>query len=257
VEGTVVRKDDALELLTGVGQIAVTVAGAPVLRRWYQRWGVSDEEHARSLPGDELVPDPDIASTRAVTVAASPEEVWPWLVQIGHGRGGLYSFDALENLIGCDLHSAVRVLPEHQHLEVGDLVRAGPEGYPAWCVVRCDPPRTLVLVAIAPGTSAGGRVAVDLTDDDPTRSTWQWVLEPTAEGGTRLLTRTRTRFPRSTSVLWHLLEPVTFVMERRMLLGIRERAERAAAQRTAAERAAAERGAAESQRRSDGEPAGS
>jgi hypothetical protein len=227
-----VRKDEALELLTGAGQIAVTVAGAPVLRRWYQRWGVSEEEAAREVPGDELVPDPDIASTRGVTVSVPPEQVWPWLVQIGHGRGGLYSFDALENLIGCDLHSADRVLPEHQHLEVGDLVRAGPEGYPTWCVVRCDPPRTLVLVAVAPGTSAGsggGGVAVDLTDEDPTRSTWQWLLEPTDDGGTRLLTRTRTRFPRSTSVLWHLLEPVTFVMERRMLLGIRERAERAAA----------------------------
>jgi hypothetical protein len=256
-----VNRDDALQIVAGAGQIAVTVAGAPVLRRWYQRWGATDEEQARGLPGDALVPDPDIASTRAITVAAPLEEVWGWLVQIGHGRGGLYSFDALENLIGCDIHSADRLLPDHQHLEVGDLVRAGPEGYPAWCVVRCDPPETLVLVAVAPGDTPGpgatGRV-VDLTDDDPTRSSWQWVLEPTADGtATRLLTRTRMRFPRATSVLWHLLEPVTFVMERRMLLGIRERAERAAAQRTAAERAAAERGAAESQRRSDGEPAGS
>lgn len=227
-------RDELRDLVTGGAQIAVTVAGAPVLRRWYQRWGATDEERARSLPGDELVPDPDLTSTRAITVAAPPDEVWAWLVQIGHGRGGLYSFDALENLIGCDLHSVDRILPEHQHLAVGDVIRAGPEGYPAWCVVRCEPPHALVLVAIAPGTPAGtGEGQVDLATDDPTRSSWQWVLLPGPDGsGTRLLTRTRTRFPRAASVLWHLLEPITFVMERRMLLGIRERAERTAAARS-------------------------
>jgi hypothetical protein len=211
------------QILAGGAQIAVTVAGAPVLRHWYHRWGATDEEVDRVMPGDELVPRPDLASTRAVTIAAPPSTVWPWLVQIGHGRGGLYSFDALENLVGCDLHSADRVLPDQQHLEVGDLVRAGPEGYPSWCVVRCETARALVLVATTPGEDPR---TLDLDGPESTRSTWQWVLEPTADGtGTRLLSRTRTSFPRTTSVLWHLLEPVTFVMERRMLLGIRERAE--------------------------------
>jgi hypothetical protein len=222
------RGSAASEVLVGGGQIAVTVLGAPVLRRWYQRWGATEAEARRTLPGDDLVPDPDLTSTRAVDVAAPPEAVWPWLVQIGHGRGGLYSFDALENLVGCDLHSADEILPEHQHLEVGDLVRAGPDGYPAWCVVQCDPPTTLVLAGVAPG--GGG--AAGPPDLEGTRSIWQWSLTSSGNGrGTRLISRTRTAFPRSTSVLWHLLEPVTFVMERRMLLGLRDRAERAAAGR--------------------------
>lgn len=220
------RGSAASEVIVGGGQIAVTVLGAPVLRRWYRRWGATEAEARRALPGDDLIPDPDLTSTRAVDVAAPPEAVWPWLIQIGHARGGMYSFDALENLVGCDLHSADEILPDHQHLEVGDLVRAGPDGYPAWCVVRCDPPSTLVLAAIAPG---GDEAAVP-GDHEDTRSIWQWSLTSSADGrGTRLISRTRTSFPRSTSVLWHLLEPVTFVMERRMLLGLRDRAERAAA----------------------------
>lgn len=215
------RGDEIREALVGGAQVAATVAGAPVLRRWYQRWGATPEELARALPGDDLVPSPELTSTRAVDIAATPEEVWTWLVQIGHGRGGLYSFDALENLVGCDLHSADRVLPEHQHLEVGDLVRAGPEGYPTWCVVRSDPGRALVLVAPPDALTAPAA-----TDGEVTRSTWQWVLEPTDGGrGTRLLSRTRTCFPARASVAWHALEPVTFVMERRMLLGLRDRAE--------------------------------
>jgi hypothetical protein len=217
------RTPAAVEAIAGAGQMAVTVAGAPVLRRWYQRWGATDAERHGPMPGDDLVPDADLESTRAVTIDAPPAEVWPWLVQIGHGRGGLYSFDALENLVGCDLHSADAIVPDLQHLEVGDLVRAGPEGYPAWCVARCEPPHTLVLAAVPPGS------ATDVFDpgrDDATRSVWQWQLVPHRNGrGTRLLSRTRTRFPRSTSALWHLLEPVTFVMERKMLLGIRARAE--------------------------------
>ena len=106
-----------------LGGVAVVAAAgavvAGVLRPRYLSWGASDEECAGALPGDELVPHADLAATRAVTIAATPEQVWPWIAQMGQGRGGLYSYDALENLVGCDMHSADRVVPEWQDVAVG------------------------------------------------------------------------------------------------------------------------------------------
>jgi hypothetical protein len=97
---------NVFENLLGAFQVAGTLILSPVLRPWYNSWGVTEEEAARSLPGDELVPDPRLGYTRAITIQAPPERVWPWLIQIGQGRGGLYSYDGLENLVGCDIHSA-------------------------------------------------------------------------------------------------------------------------------------------------------
>lgn len=90
----------------GAVQVAAMLLTAPLSRLWYNRWGATAEECEKALPGDELVPHPRIASTRAITIQAPPAAVWPWLVQMGQGRGGLYSYDGLENLIGCDIHSA-------------------------------------------------------------------------------------------------------------------------------------------------------
>ena len=95
---------------------------APAARRWYNRWGAAPAEVAGAMPGDQLVPAPKLACTRAVTIGAPPQEVWAWLVQIGRGRGGFYSFDALENLLRCDIRSADQILPDLQELHVGDLV---------------------------------------------------------------------------------------------------------------------------------------
>ena len=101
--------------------LGVTVlAGGPVLRRRYLRWGATDEEVQAGLPGDETLPDADLVATRAITIHAAPMDVWPWLTQMGQGRGGLYSYDWLENLIGCDIHSADRIMPKWQHIKVGD-----------------------------------------------------------------------------------------------------------------------------------------
>jgi len=97
---------------------------APLLRGRYNRWGATTSEVTAPMPGDELVPHPRLGYTRAITVNASPETVWQWLVQIGQGRGGLYSFDGLENLARCNIHSVDRIVGEHQQLSVGDLVRA-------------------------------------------------------------------------------------------------------------------------------------
>jgi hypothetical protein len=177
------------------------------------------------MPGDGLVPHPALGYTRAITIQAPPERVWPWLVQIGQGRGGLYSFDGLENLVGCRVHSADRVLPEFQQLVVGDLIRLGPAGYPCFRVDQVEPGAALVLVGADPNPPH--RAA---SPDCPAgTATWQWQLRPTPDTqGTRLLTRQRLSYPPTTvmSVMWHLVEPVAFVMERRMLRGIKQRAER-------------------------------
>jgi hypothetical protein len=214
------------DIVIGGSQVLGTLVGAPLLRRRYQRWGATEFEVERPLPGDELVPEPQICSTRAIEVAAPPERVWPWLMQLGWGRAGLYSFDGLENLIGCDLHSAESLLEDVAPLEVGGLVRAGPPGYPAWRVVQIAEPHHLVLLAVDPRAPDTGQVVQ--TADNADASSWQWVLEGRAGGGrTRLITRTRTSYRPRTSVLWHVVEPISFVMERRMLLGLRDRAEAA------------------------------
>ena len=127
------------DVVIGGAQVVGTAIGAPVLRRRYNIWGATADEVASPMPGDELVPNPRLGYTRAISIAAAQDDVWAWLVQIGQGRGGLYSFDGLENLARCDIHSTDRIHPDLQSLTEGDLIRLGaPEGYPCfrvWSVV--------------------------------------------------------------------------------------------------------------------------
>lgn len=204
----------------GGAEVLAAVVLAPLLRRRFNRWGAEPQEVSAVLPGDDLVPQPQLGYTRAISIAAPPEGIWPWLVQIGQGRGGLYSFDALENLFGCDLHSADAVRAELQNLRPGDRIRlAAGNGAPAYEVAQIEPPTTLVLLAGGPQHPGAG------PDREP-HATWQWVLRP-VDGGrrTRLLVRQRLAHPRSQTVLWRLVEPIGFVMERRMLRGLARRAE--------------------------------
>ena len=219
-----VARGGAWDAVRGAVAIAYTLVGSPWLRERYNRWGAIEDEWRAAMPGDELVPEPVLCSTRSVTIDAPPYEVWPWLAQIGQGRGGLYSYDALENLLGLDIHSADTVLPEQQWLSRGDVVRLGKPGSPSFCVVSLDANRSLVLVSADPATGEPVHTPVR----DGTGATWQWVLYPIRGGtGTRLVSRQRNTHPRGQRVMWRLVEPVGFVMERRMLLGIKERVERA------------------------------
>jgi hypothetical protein len=206
-------------LVGGTLVVALTVS-APILRSRYNRWGASEKELVAAMPGDELVARPRLGYTRAIDIRATPAAVWPWLAQLGQDRGGLYSYDGLENLFGCRMHSADRVLPEHQRLAPGGLIRLGPSGYPCFQVQLVEPPSTLVLLSAEPQPPQN-------TMDAATAgvATWQWLLQPRGDG-TRLVVRQRLDYPDRFALLWHLLEPATFVMERRMLQGLKLRAER-------------------------------
>ncbi len=185
-----------------------------------RHWGATADEVAAALPGDEFVPHPAENTTLAVAVAASPEQVWAWLVQMGQNRGGMYSYDWLENLIGLHIHSAEEIREEWQHLAAGDRVVVVPEGYGpmpagyAFTVARVDPPRALVLRQAPP--------------EHPWNGVWSFHVVPAGDGCCRLLARSRTEVaPRlGLRLATRLGEPVTLVMTRRMLHGIRQRAER-------------------------------
>lgn len=189
-----------------------------VVRPWHLRWGATHGEVEGRLPGDDLVPEPVEEVTHAITIDAPASEVWPWLVQLGQGRGGFYSYDFLENVVGADIHNADRILPEHQDLEVGDIIRLAPADY------ALKTPDSALDVAVLNDE----RALVIRSPYDPPRFSWAFVLEPADEATTRFVVRTRSRPPesaRSRLVSRLFWEPAHFVMERRMLLGVKERAE--------------------------------
>jgi hypothetical protein len=190
------------------------VAAAAALRRLQLGWGATGAEITELLPGDEVVSDADLTATRAITIRAGVDDVWPWIVQLGQGRGGFYSYDSLENLVGCDIHSALQVNPDWQRLDVGDEVRLAPEL--ALTVAVAKPPHTLVLQGGAvPGTTV---VPYDFT--------WTFNLSSASATTTRLVVRERYAYTKWWSRL--MVEPLTvvsFLMSRRMLHGIRDRAE--------------------------------
>lgn len=187
-------------------------------RARHLRWGATDQESEGSLPGDELMTNPDLVSTRAITIHAHTDRVWPWIAQLGQGQGGFYSYDFLENLAGCDIHSADRVVPEWQAVDVGDRVMLAPEV--GLEVAVADPERALVLRGGVPMRKTA----------PPYDFTWAFVLREEPQETTRLLVRERYAYTRRWGQL--LVEPVaavSFVMSQKMLRGIKQRAERAAA----------------------------
>ena len=207
--------------------LAPLVVGAAALSvvtlRWSAlHWGATTEETRELLPGDEILRDPGLVATRAITIEAPPEEVWRWVVQMGSDRGGFYSYDGLENLAGCHLHSADTVVDAWQHLEPGDLVRLHPRV--ALTVAAVDPGHSLVLHA-APAMAVAG---AGVPDAAPYDFTWSFVLRRHPHRATRLITRERFSYTHRWSPL--LVEPVSAassLMSQKMLRGIRDRVERA------------------------------
>jgi hypothetical protein len=187
---------------------------ARLLRRPILTWGATEAEATARLPGDELLEDADGIATRAITIDAPPSAVWPWLAQMGPSpRGGAYTYDWLENLLRLDMHSVDRVLPEYQHPQVGEGFGFGEN---QMRYARVDPEHVLALRSLD-----GNWV-------------WSFVLEE-RDGRTRLISRNRFRLPRLRDRLGMVpMEPASLVMERKMLRGIQQRAERLDAQRSTA-----------------------
>ena len=180
------------------------------------RWGAADEEVEEPLPGDDLIVSPNLVASRAITIRASADQVWPWIAQLGQGRGGFYSYDFLENLAGCNIHSADRIRPEWQDVGVGDEVKLHPEV--ALEVAVLEPGRSLVL--------RGGVLPIGNTLP-PYDFTWAFVLHDRPDQMTRLVVRERYAYTQWWAPL--IVEPaeaISFAMSQKMLRGIRDRAER-------------------------------
>jgi hypothetical protein len=223
------RWESIWESVTAALSIAVLVVFRPLLRGWYLHWGATESEAARQLPGDELVPHPRVKYTRGITIEATPDRIWPWLVQMGQGKGGLYSYEQLENLAGCDIHNADRILPQFQNIKVGDQVKLGPQGYPAFKVIRVHPQEALVLAAADVIPEPHDKKLPDPLPEEYTLSNWVFYLNPITAHSTRLLIRGWLDYePNSWKnwLIWRALtEPLAFVMERKMLHEIKKRAE--------------------------------
>jgi len=189
------------------------------VRPWHLRWGTAPGEDQNALPGDDLVPNPKWQATHAVTIYAPADKVWPWLAQMGQGRGGFYSYDWLENLAGMDIHNARQILPEYQALQPGDVI-------PFWkgagvSVQSVEPGRSLVLGgSLVQGGDQAGNMG----------GSWTFILQPLDATATRLVVRSRVAGfePEWLSALLYalLLEPAHFIMERKMLLTIKELSEK-------------------------------
>lgn len=193
-----------------VGAALAEVTTYPSWRRWCLSWGATEDEVAMTIPGDDLLAHPDIVSTRAIGIDSSARSIWPWLVQMGPGRGGVYTYDWIENLFGLGVHSADEILPQFQDLQVGDAQRLGARG-PTLRVVVLEPERCLVLRS------------------DDGNWVWAFYVVP-GHRGSRLVSRNRIATPGASRLArtfgTYFMEPGSLIMERKMLLGIKERAER-------------------------------
>jgi hypothetical protein len=206
------RRPTAPAAVLGSAGLAVSahVASYALWRRWCLTWGATTSEASAVLPGDDLLPEPYVVTTRAIGIKAPIDLVWPWLVQMGPGRAGAYTYDWIENLFGLNMHSADTIVPELQQLAVGDAWRLGSRG-PVLRVARIEPERDLVLRS------------------DDGNWVWAFALEP-GSAMTRLISRNRIAMPGAPwpqrAFAHYVMEPGSLIMERKMLLGIKARAER-------------------------------
>lgn len=207
----------------GVAIGAAAAAYARVLRPWSLQWGAEEQEIQRVLPGDELVSNPRTGYTRAVTIHAPIEQVWQWVIQIGENRGGLYTHEWLESLFGGHGYNAERILPEFQDIQVGDYVFLYANG-PGFAAAIIEPPHTFVLQTINNGTAEFTKSVAH----DGIHGSVAFILEPRPDHQTRLIMRSRLDYEptRFYETMWGMVEPVDFVLGRKTLLGIKERAER-------------------------------
>lgn len=197
---------------------AIAGAGLLAARRYYRNWGTTKEECDTALPGDELVSQPVVQTTEGIWIDAPASAVWPWLVQMGQDRGGMYTYVKLENLVGLQHRNADRIHPEWQHLAVGDVIRLVPRG---WMGLRNG--IALPVVALVEGESIVLRLQ---PPDVPVDGVWSFHVVPHWEDRCRLLVRTRARMRVPGEALGaEAAGPVMSLLTRGMLQGIKRRAE--------------------------------
>ena len=200
-----------LKLIGILAGLAILVVIAIVaLMPWMDRWGATDNEVTASHSGDELVPSPRITYTRAISINAAPEVIYPWIVQLGAEKGGMYSYDWFEtNILQCELMNADRIHEEWQNLKVGDAMKMcpGTSGPPPYEIAILEPNHAIVM---------GHK------DNSKWVEVWQFSLVPQADGATHLVIRSRNA---AQGWFWDVIRPGEFIMMRGMMLGIRERAE--------------------------------
>jgi len=219
---------DVVEGFGGAGLMGFHILLLPFLHSYRTRWGITEDEAAAVLPGDELVRSPKLCMTWGITINVPIEEVWPWVVQMGQGRGGFYTYQFLENIVGCQIFNADRILPEYQQipLEVG---------------VSLAPNMTMNVALHEEGHYFFLHSYMDMTTMevvDPKQDSfpekfmnigWGFYLKEAGENQTRFLSRWLTDYDPAliNKIAVNLfLEPVGFVMGRKMLLGTKQRAER-------------------------------
>jgi len=221
---------EILDNIGGALRIVGNLILQPITRSHYRYWGATQEDRQRTLPGDERVPNPIVATTLAITINASARDVWPWMAQLGQERGGMYSYELLENLARCQMRNADHIVPEWE-MKVGDQMRMGPQGYPVNQVVALERGRWLLM--------AGADLKTGIADPLPqpgqtTYINYAWVLylDERADGTTRLISRTRLDYaPRTfaSKLIWEVFtDPIGCVMTRKMLLTIKQRVEQLA-----------------------------
>lgn len=190
---------------------------------WISRWGATSEETRQILPGDELIATPALITTKAINIAAPPERVWSWLVQLGVDRGGMYSYLWVENgILRLNVANSNEIRPEWQELQAGDFIRFTPKEY------ALNPGPGLYVMALEPNRALIGCFGMEgLAVDCNKSATWQFILTPQADQSTRLILRSRSAGPPSPQAAFgaKIGSAFQFYMERKMLLTLKERAE--------------------------------
>lgn len=189
--------------------VLLVVLVSILLTPWMDRWGTTSAEREAVLPGDDLLPEPARIVNHAVTIQAAPEKIYPWIVQIGADKAGMYSYTWLERMTGCKMAKDEVIREKWQNLQEGDLMKmcAGDFAPPPYIVARVLPGESVIF-----GHQDNGKWA----------ELWQFVLIPQPDGSTRLITRTRTNM---VGGMWEVFNRIAFVMERKMLLTIKSLSE--------------------------------
>lgn len=217
------------QILEGIEGIIIAIACYLTffLKPLRNRWGLTKSEANRSLIGDEIIKHPKVQFSHGITINAPTSAVWPWIAQMGQGRGGFYTYEALENLAGLNISNANKILPEYQEPRIGDLIPFTPtDAYP---LVFCESRHAMVLGVSLDMDTGKLFDPEEFTPDNFFRLSWLWYVEDLGENRSRFISRNRLTYSPSLAnklLFGWMMEPIVFTMDRKMCLGIKKRAER-------------------------------